>query len=78
MVTAYQKAKLIQLKGLDFEISEIAEKLQLRPGQLRYWGRKIEKEAREQGEDEVFVRVMVDGVTPEILRFMRLAQGFRG
>ena len=36
----------------------------------------MEREAREQGEDEVFVRVMADGVIPEILGFMRLAQNF--
>jgi len=30
-----------------------------------------------EGEDEVFIRVMVDGVTPEVLRFMRIAAGFK-
>jgi len=45
---------------------------------VRYWARKMEKQTREQGEDAVFIRVMVDGVTSEILRFMRLAQGFKG
>ena len=78
MVTAYQKAKILQLKGLGFEIKEIAEKLGLRPGQVMYWARKIEKQARAEGEDGVFIRVMVDGVTPEVLRFMELAAGFKG
>jgi len=78
MVTAYQKAKILQLKGLGFEIKEIAEKLKIRPGQVMYWARKIEKQARAEGEDAIFIRVMVDGVTPEVLRFMEMAAGFRG
>jgi len=78
MVTAYQKAKILQLKGLGFEIAEIAKKLDIREGQVRYWARKMEREAREQGEDEVFVRVMADGVIPEVLGFMRIAAGFKG
>jgi len=78
MVTAYQKAKILQLKGLGFEIKEIAEKLGIRPGQVMYWARKIEKQARAEGEDGVFIRVMVDGVTPEVLRFMEMASGLRG
>ena len=75
MVTAYQKAKIVQLKGLGFEIAEIAQKLSIRPGQVRYWARKIEEMAHEEGEDAVFIRVMVDGVTPEVLRFMQMASG---
>jgi len=34
--------------------------------------------AHEEGEDAVFIRVMVDGVTPEVLRFMQLAAGLKG
>jgi len=78
MVTAYQKAKIVQLKGLGFEIAEIAQKLKIRPGQVRYWARKIEKQVEKEGEDAVFIRVMVDGVTPEVLRFMELASGLKG
>jgi len=78
MVTPYQKAKIVQLRGLGFTAEEIAKKLNLRKGQVRYWFRKFENEAIDQGEDEVFIRVMVDGVTPEILRFMRIAAGFKG
>jgi len=76
MVIAYQKAKIVQLRGLGFTASEIAKKLKLTEGQVSYWEQKIEKKAREQGEDEVFVRVMADGVIPEVLKFMRLAQNF--
>ena len=78
MVTPYQKAKVLQLRGLGFDFDEIAGKLGLSYGKVAYWARKMEKEAKEQGEDEVFISVMVDGVTPEVLRFMRVAAGFSG
>jgi len=77
MVTSHQKAKIVQLRGLGFGADEIAEKLHIRSGQVGYWERKIEQLAREEGEDEVFVRIMADGMVPEILRFMRIAAGFR-
>ena len=76
MVTSHQKAKIVQLRGLGLSADEIAKMLKLRPGQVGYWERKIEGMAREDGVDEVFVRLMADGMVPEILRFMRLAAGF--
>jgi len=54
------------------------KRLKLRPGQVRYWSHKMERQAREQGEDAVFIRVMVDGVTPEVLKFMEMASGLKG
>ena len=76
MVTSHQKAKIVQLRGLGFSADEIAEMLKLRLGQVGYWERKIEQQAREQGVDEVFVRLMADGMVPEVLRFMRMAARF--
>jgi len=73
----YKKAKILQLRGLGFDFNEIGKKLDLSYGRVAYWARKMEQEAIEQGEDEVFIRVMVDGVTPEILRFMEMASGLK-
>ena len=74
----YKKAKILQLRGLGFDFNEIGKKLDLSYGRVAYWARKIEKQARAEGEDGVFIRVMVDGVTPEVLRFMEMTSGLKG
>ena len=41
---------------------------------MSYWSHKIEGQARREGEDEVFVKLMGNAVLPRIIDFSRSAQ----
>jgi len=76
MVSYKQKAQIIMLRGLGYDQSEIADKLDLSINQVSYNLREIQEEAQEEGDQQTYLRYMADGYLPEIIDTLEKARTF--
>ncbi|MBD3205349.1 hypothetical protein GF319_03265 [Candidatus Bathyarchaeota archaeon] len=71
MISDQQRAKIIQLRALGYSQREISEKTNLTLPQVNYNLQEINEQARQQGDDVIFIKTLADGFLPETLETIK-------
>jgi len=75
MITDFQKARILELRGLGYQKREIAEKLEVGIGTVNYHLREFKELAQKRGDDQTFLKILVTGVGPEIVSLVQRIDG---
>jgi len=70
MVSDYHLAQIVELRGLGYRQREIAKKLGITEDKVSYYLGRVRKQAKSEGDDPTYVRIMSAGVLPEIVRIL--------
>ncbi|MEA3255447.1 MAG: hypothetical protein U9Q22_06395 [Candidatus Altiarchaeota archaeon] len=71
MVTEFQKARVVQLRGLGFQQHEIAEHRGLSKAQVAYYLGEFKKQCKEKDPDSVCLDIMLSGIGPLAIDFIK-------
>ncbi len=70
MISDFQKARIVQLRGLGYQQKEIAEMLGLSQAQVAYHLQEFKRLSNEKGFDSVYLDIMLSGLGPEAMKFI--------
>ena len=71
MITDQQKAKILQLRALNYSQQEISKKTRLTIAQVNYNLQEINQEAQEKGDDNTFIKTLANGYLPETIQTIK-------
>jgi len=74
MVSDFDRAQIVVLRGLGYRQGEIAEKLGLTIGQVNYHLAEINKESEERGVTATYMKVLSAGYGPQITQLIEAVQ----
>ncbi|HDN83367.1 MAG TPA: sigma-70 family RNA polymerase sigma factor [Candidatus Altiarchaeales archaeon] len=72
MVSEFDRARVVMLRGLGYSQKEISEKTGLSQSAISYILSEIKKRALEEGDEATFVAIMSSGYGPLIVRAMQM------
>ncbi|MFC2162706.1 hypothetical protein ACFLRF_03420 [Candidatus Altiarchaeota archaeon] len=67
MISDKQKAKIIQFRGLGYTQKEIADKVGLTLAQVNYNLQEINDQAKKEGDNNVYMKLLSNGFLPEMI-----------
>ncbi|MCK4518301.1 hypothetical protein KAT92_05995 [Candidatus Babeliales bacterium] len=72
MLSDYEKAKIVELSGLNYRQGEIAKKLNLTYNQVNYCLTEVKDMAKRDGDDIAFMKILVNGFGPEVMHILSI------